>query len=101
MPFVKLDVEILTSTLWLQRPDLEIFITALLLSEPKEFTEPTPTLETDSLTETNFVLPPGWYGFAGVSGPGLVRAAVVDVRKGREALRRLPRLASLACCCCR
>jgi len=88
--FVKLYSSILTSTIWQKRPDRDLFITALLLARPQVFDTPTPQLEVDSLKETGWKVPPGRYGFAPVSGPGLFREAnIVDDGDGREALRRL------------
>jgi hypothetical protein len=89
MSFVKLDAEILESTLWLDREAREIFITALLLSIPQEFTEPLRQINVRSLEETGFTAPPGWYGFAPVSGPGLIHRAIVELTPGMAALERL------------
>ena len=89
MPFVKLDKGLLTSTLWSLRPELEVFVTALLLAEPREFTESTPTICIGSLKDGDWDVPPGWYGFVAASGPSLVDLAHVDQSRGIEALRRL------------
>ena len=89
MPFVKLDRGLLTSTLWSMRPEMEVFVTALLLAEPREFMEPTPTLAVGSLQETGFILPPGWYGFVPAAGPGIVGLAHVERDAGMLALERL------------
>lgn len=89
MAFVKLDRGILTSTIWCLRPDLEVFVTALLMGEPREYTEPIPTLKIDSLEDGGWTAPPGWYGFVPAAGPGIVRAAHVDDAVGIEALKRL------------
>ena len=58
MPFVKLDCTILNSTLWFERDVREIFITALLMAEPKEITEPQPEIATRSLSETGWIRAP-------------------------------------------
>jgi hypothetical protein len=89
MSFVKLDADILQSTLWLDREAREIFITALLLSMPRDFTEPIRQISVRSLDETGFTAPPGWYGFAPVSGPGLIHRAIVELTPGLAALERL------------
>lgn len=89
MAFVKLDEGILSSTLWADRDARDVFITALLLAEPWEFSAPTPTLEVQSLEPGPFTLPPGWYGFARAAGPGLVRTAGVKPGPGMKALERL------------
>ncbi len=89
MPFVKLDKGIFTSTIWGLRPDLEIFVTALLLAEPAEYPEPTPTIAIGSLEDGGYVVPAGWYGFVAGSAPGIVAMAHVDGATGIEALKRL------------
>ena len=89
MPFVKLDSGILDSTLWLQKDQRDIFITALLMATPEQFDAPTPQLEVDSLKETGFTVPPGWYGFVAASGPGILRRAMVEKEAGMKALKEL------------
>jgi hypothetical protein len=89
MAFVKLDCGILDSTLW---PDLdarEVFITALLMADPIEIREPMEQIEVGEIKGTGFKVPPGWYGFVGASGPGIVRRAGLTVDKGIPALKRL------------
>ena len=92
MPFVKLDCGLLDSTLWMDRPARDVFLTALLMAEPYEITEPTPELEIRRVNETSFVVPPGWYGFVRAAGVGILRRAGVDDQE--EGLAALERLAS-------
>lgn len=89
MGFVKLDSGLLTSTLWAHREEREVFITALLMAEPHEVLDLMPQLEVDSLRETGFKVPPGWYGFVAAAGPGIIRQALVDPEAGMTALRAL------------
>lgn len=89
MPFVKLDCGILDSTLWIDRECREVFITALLMAEPRELTEPTPQIAVHSTQETGWAIPPGWYGFIRAAGPGIVRRSLVDMEAGLAALERL------------
>lgn len=89
MAYVKLDTGILDSTLWIERECREIFITALLLALPYEATEPMPQYEVRSLTKTKFMVPPGWYGFVGAAGGGIVRRAMVEMEAGYAALEKL------------
>lgn len=89
MPFVKLDCGILTSTLWMDRTAREVFITALLMAEPAEFSEPVPQIATRSLDYTGWSAPPGWYGFVPAASVGIIRTAGVDLEAGKEALERL------------
>ena len=87
--FVKLDSGILTSTLWVNRDQRDVFITALLMAEPYEIMEPMEQIQVDKLVTTGFVVPPGWYGFAHASGLGIIRMSGLDHEEGIEALREL------------
>lgn len=89
MPFVKLDCGMLNSTLWFDKPARDIFITALLMAEPHELTEPSPQIEVDSLKETGWQVPPGWYGMVPAAGIGIIHRTGLDEQIGIEALRRL------------
>lgn len=86
MSFVKLDTRILDSTLWLDRDQRDVFVTALLMAEPYELPEPAEQLEVDSLEPTGYVVPAGWYGLVAAAGPGIVRRALVAPEGGVEAL---------------
>jgi hypothetical protein len=89
MAFVKLDCNILDSTLWVEREAREVFITALLMAVPMEFDHPLRQIEVDSLEFTGFEAPPDWYGYVPASGVGIVRRALVDQDAGMRALRSL------------
>lgn len=89
MPFVKLDTGLLDSSLWPQRGARELFITALLMAEPRELTAPTPTLQIRNLDADPFVCPPGWFGFVPAAGPGIIRRAGMDIEPGLIALEEL------------
>lgn len=89
MAFVKLDCGMLNSTIWFDRVAREVFITALLMAEPIELTESTNQIEVNSLKETDFVIPPGWYGFVPAAGPGITHRAGVEQTPGLAALERL------------
>jgi hypothetical protein len=89
MAFVKLDCNIVDSTLWLEREGREVFITALLMAVPREFYEPVAQIDVDKLELTGFVVPPGWYGFVPAAGPGILYRARVEEGPGRAALRML------------
>lgn len=90
MAYVKLDCGMLHSTLWVDRDARELFITALLLAVPREFTEPIPQLRVDSMEPTGWVVPPGWYGFAPAAGVGLIRhSGMENVDAGMKALARM------------
>jgi hypothetical protein len=89
VPFVKLDCGILHSTLWVERGHRDVFLTALLMASPKEFKTPQRQLAADSIAETGFEVPPGWYGFVAASGPGIVRMALLDQAEGLQALHKL------------
>jgi hypothetical protein len=89
MAFVKLDTKILDSTLWIERDLREVFITALLMAEPREFPEPVQQIEVGRLEFTGFFAPAGWYGFVPAASLGIISRAGVDREAGLEALRRL------------
>lgn len=89
MGFVKLDCGILTSTLWFHRDCREIFITGLLMAEPFETTKPMAQIEVDTLRETGFMVPPGWYGLVPAAGVGIISRAGLEREAGLEALRQL------------
>lgn len=89
MAFVKLDCGILNSTLWVEKDARDVFITALLMAQPREFEQPTPQLEPDSLNETGWSVPPGWYGFVPAAGVGIIRMTGIPTDVGIEALRKL------------
>ncbi len=89
MPFVKLDCDILRSTLWLDRGARDVFITALLMAEPRQILEATEQIRINSLEGTGWSVPPGWYGFVSASGPGIVRMSGCADEEGFAALHRL------------
>lgn len=89
MPFVKLDCGILNSTLWFEREAREIFITALLMAQPREYSEPVPEIAISEIRETGWSAPPGWYGFVHAASSGIVRRAGMELQAGMEALQRL------------
>ena len=89
MPFVKLDTAILESTLWVDRAARDIFITALLMAEPREVTKPMPQYFVDRIEQTGFSVPPGWYGFVAAAGVGIARRAFVEQDEGMRALDTL------------
>lgn len=89
MPFVKLDVGILNSTLWEEADTTRVFLTALLMAEPIEITESMEQIEVRDLKATGFVAPCGWYGFVPAAGIGIVRRALMDPERGLLALEKL------------
>lgn len=89
MAFVKLDCGILDSTLWVQLPQREVFVTALLMAVPHEITAPTEQIEVRSLNKTGFIIPSGWYGLVPAAGVGIIRRAMVDDAAGMAALEAL------------
>lgn len=89
MPFVKLDCDILTSTIWYD-PDARImFLTALLMAVPREYLEPAPQIAVRDLTLLGWNAPPGWYGFVPAAGVGITNRAGVEKEAGLAALERL------------
>ena len=89
MAFVKLDTGILDSTLWMEKDQRDVFLTALLMALPHEFKEPQRQTEIDTMEETGFVVPPGWYGYCRSAGIGILRRALTETGPGMAALRAL------------
>lgn len=89
MAFAKIDVKILDSSVWVDREIRDIFMTALLMATPYELKEPMPQLEIESLNETGFIVPPGWYGYIRAAGPGIIRRALMKPTEGIIALKAL------------
>jgi hypothetical protein len=89
MPFVKIDCQMLESTTWADFPARNVFIAALLMAEPFELREETHQICVRSLDNTEFIVPPGWYGLVNASGPGIVYRAKIAMEKGMKALERL------------
>jgi len=89
MPYVKLDCGILDSSIWIEREQRELFITALLMAKPHDLYEETPQIEPDSLKETGFKVQPGEYGLIEAAGVGIVRRAGLEKKEGMLALKAL------------
>ena len=89
MPFVKLDCGLLDSTLWFDREGRELFITALLMAEPREYGEAVKEVSVGGTDFTGWEAPPGWYGFIRAAGPGIIRRAGMELEAGMAALLRL------------
>lgn len=90
MPFVKLDCGILSSTIWDDHDARIVFITALLMAEPREFREPVPQIHVRKLEHTGWSAEPGWYGFVPAAGVGIIkRAGGLSTEDGYDALERL------------
>jgi hypothetical protein len=89
MPFVKLDCGILTSTIWDDSDARIIFITSLLMAEPREYAEPVPQYEVRTISLTGWEAPPDWYGYVPAAGVGIIRNAGVEREAGLAALERL------------
>lgn len=89
VPFVKLDAQILDSTLWMDVVVRNVFITALLLAEPREIKIPLQQLDVETSEPLDFVVPAGWYGFVAKPGPGIVDRSKIDRDIGMAALKEL------------
>jgi hypothetical protein len=89
MSFVKLDCGILDSTIWVDRPARELFITALLMAEPITTDAVARQIAVRELNLTGWEAPPGNYGFVPAAGVGIIGRAGVDMESGLNALERL------------
>jgi hypothetical protein len=87
--FLKLDENILTSSLWSQPADVLVFLTACLMARPIETKHPMPQIDVRELRETGWVVPPGRYGWVDAAGSGIVRASRVPEDHAWQSLRRL------------
>ncbi len=79
----------LDSTLWIDRCARELFITALLMAEPIELAEPMRQIKVREIVETDFEVPPGWYGFVHAASTGIIHRCMMDQESGMSALERL------------
>lgn len=89
MPFVKLDCGMLRSSIWTEKDQRDLFITALLMCEPFEVIEPMPQIYVDRLEFTGWSVPPGWYGLASAASTSIIHQAMVDKDDGLRALEQM------------
>ena len=89
MPFLRLDVGILDSSLWADLSACRAFETVLMMAVPYELRQEAAQLMVRSLEPTGFVVPAGWYGRVEAAGVGIVRRAHLPVEEGIAALERL------------
>lgn len=89
MPFVKVDCDILNSTLWADKPARDVFMTSLLMAIPFATDEPIPQMEVRTQKLTGFIVPAGRYGFVNTASIGIIVRAQVDSESGLQALERL------------
>lgn len=89
MAYVKLDCGMLDSTIWFEKDARTVFITALLMASPVELRTPTKTYIPGTLNESDFVIPPGWYGLVRAASLGIVYRAMVDPASGEQAIKLL------------
>lgn len=79
----------LNSSLWPEKTQRDIFITALLMAEPYELKAETPQIRVDRIEETGWKVPPGWYGFVQAASAGIIHQAMVERAPGMQALIQL------------
>src|SRR5687768_12064759 len=89
MAYVKLDCDMITSSIWWEKPQRDLFITALLMAEPRELREPMRTVRVDSTEFDDWTVPAGWYGFVRAAGVGIMKFAGVSREDGMPALQAL------------
>jgi hypothetical protein len=89
MSFVKIDTNILYSSLWVERELRSVFITALVMAVPSELREPMPQIAVQTLDDTGFVVSPGWYGFGAAAGSAILLRDGSFNAEGWRALERL------------
>lgn len=79
----------INSSIWPEKTQRDVFITALLMAEPHEVKEPMPQLHVDRIEETGWRVPRGWYGFIKAAGTGILHQAMVERGPGMIALAQL------------
>lgn len=89
MSFVKLDCNMLNSSIWPDKDARDVFITMLLMASLWDTTNPIEAKEIRSLSPSGFVVPPGWYGWVGAAAPGIAHRCGIDPRKCIDAIERL------------
>ena len=89
MPFVKLDCNILNSSLWIDHDAREVFVTALLMARPVLLEQPTEGIAVKKIEPLGFTVPPGEYGFVAAASTGIIHQAGLPRERGIEALARL------------
>ena len=91
MPFVKLDCEIRSSSLWMDCPPEArlVFITMLTMAEPFVLEEPAQQLPVDSLQPTGRMVPAGEYGMTRATSPAITRESNLPRADVESALRIL------------
>ena len=89
MTFVKLDAGILDSSLWADRDQRDMFLTALLMADPYELQSASPQLGAETGERTGWSVPPGWYGLVRAAASGIARRAMLGRKEAMAALRVL------------
>lgn len=89
MPFLKLDVDILDSSLWVARDHRSMFLTALLMADPYQLTRPAEALDVETMKPTGFIVPAGNYGFVRAAPSAIVRTDGYTGPDGLGILREL------------
>lgn len=79
----------LKSSIWTEKAQRDLFITALLMAEPHELREPTPQLVVGKIEETGWKVPAGWYGIVRAASSGIIHQAMIDRAEGMRALEQL------------
>jgi len=79
----------LDSTTWFDKDGRDIFITALLMATPKQFDDPMAQIEVNSLKDTGWIIPAGWYGFVDAASLGIINRCGLPTDLGLDALVRL------------
>jgi hypothetical protein len=87
--FVKVDCGIVNSSLWIERDQRSLFLTALFMAEPFQLKRRTAQLHVRSLDPTGWMVPPGWYGIIHAAGSGIIRRDGCDEEVGYHALEAL------------
>lgn len=89
MPLVKLNSTVLDSSLWIDIPGRNVFLTALLMARPITTERELATYNVHAFVEEKFTVPTGLYGFVEASGKAIAAKTGFAEDMAMKALERL------------
>ena len=85
MPFIKLDVGTLDSSIWTDDLGFKMLMGVSMKAVPILFEAAVEVLDPMTMKPAGWSVPPGWYGFARVSGPWIARQCRMGSEEERTA----------------
>jgi hypothetical protein len=89
LPFVKVDCDIVESSVWMPRDLRSLFLTALFMAKPHNLTAPTPQLKVRSNEPTGWTIPAGEYGIIPAAASRIIAKDGIDLDHGLVLLEEL------------